>query len=307
MITPDTRAAVEAVRAHMKLNGVSRRAAAAELGFSESNIRLWEKELDDAHPTADSSYSDGLIEIPTIHRDYSRERAHYVYPLGDVHKGSPAYDAEKWNEWLAYLKGESNCSLLGTGDFLNAALKTSVSEVYDETYSVGEAKRELRAELKPLASRIDLLIPGNHEDRIYKAVGDCPIEDIADSLECPYARKVALVVYQVGSVEYLVYVRHGTGAGGVGARANRLEKQAQTLHADVYISGHTHSQLIFPQEIFMYDPAQQKVVRKRRYFVSSGSFLRYEDYAAGAGMTPTKMGAPRIRLDGERFDIHVSI
>lgn len=307
MITPENRAAVEAVRAAMREKGISRRAAARQLGFAESNIRLWEREYDEALPTAEPSIGDGVVEIPVVVRDYTASRFHYVYPLGDVHKGSPAYDGEKWHEWLDYLKSDANCSMLGTGDFLNAALKTSVSEVYDETQSVGSAKRELRAELQPLASRIDLLLPGNHEARIYKAVGDCPIEDIADAIGCPYARKVALIVYKVGSVEYLFYVRHGTGAGGVGARASRLEKQAQTLHADVYVSGHTHSQLVFPQEIFTYDPATEKVIRKRRYFVSSGSFLRYEDYAAGAGMVPTKMGAPRIRLDGERFDVHVSI
>lgn len=307
MIQPEQRAAVEAVRATMREKGLSRRAAAKEHGFAESSIRVWEREYDEALPTAEPSFSDGIIEVPVIQRDYSASKYHYVYPLGDVHKGSAAYDADKWHEWLDFLKSDKNCSMLGTGDFLNAALKTSVSEVYDETQSVGAAKRELRAELRPLASRIDLLLPGNHEDRIYKAVGDCPIEDITDAIECPYARKVALVVYRVGSVEYLVYVRHGTGAGGVGARANRLEKQAQTFHADVYVSGHTHSQLVFPQEIFAYDPTTQKVIRKRRYFVSSGSFLRYEDYAAGAGMVPTKMGAPRIRLDGERLDVHVSI
>lgn len=297
---------LEAVRSLMR-QGMSRRAACKELEIPESNVRLWEQQEVEEHPTADPTFSDGLIEIPTVHRDYSGERQHYVYPLGDVHKGSPAHDPKKWGEWINFLKHRQNCSLLGTGDFLNAALKTSVSEAYDEQQTVGTAKRTLRQELRPISNRIDLLIPGNHEDRIYRAVGDCPVQDLADSLDTPYARKVALVVYQVGSIEYLVYVRHGTGAGGVGARATRLERQASTLLADIYVSGHTHSQLVFPQEIFVYDPEARKVIRKRRYFVSSGSFLRYEEYAAGASMVPTKMGAPRIRLDGERFDIHVSI
>ncbi len=298
---------LEAVRSLMRTEGISRRAAAEQLGVPESNVRLWEQQENELHPTSDSSFSDGFTEIPVIQRDYSSENCHYVYPLGDVHKGSPAHDPEKWREWIGYLSGKPNCSLLGTGDFLNSALKTSVSETYDEILSVGEAKREVRSELRPLGGRIDLLIPGNHEDRIYRAVGDCPIQDLADSLEAPYARKAALVVYRVGEVEYLVYVRHGAGGGGVGARANRLEKQANAFSADVYVSGHTHSQLVFPSEIFAYDRELGKIVRRKRYFVSSGSFLRYEEYAAGQGFTPTKMGAPRIRLDGERWDIHVSI
>lgn len=305
MIAPEQRAAVERVRELMEHHGISRRAAAIEVGVPESTLRGWENE--DGSPALTSDPTNDYIEVPVIHRDYSSESTHYVYPLGDVHKGSLAYDHDRWQEWVGFIERRKDCSLLGTGDFLNAALKTSVSEVYDETQTVGSAKRALRSELRPLADRIDLLIPGNHEDRIYRAVGDCPIEDVADALGCPYARKVAFIVYRVGDVEYHVYVRHGSGGGGVGARANRLEKQASALHADVYVSGHTHSQLIFPQEIFVYDPTTQKIVRKSRYFVSSGSFLRYEEYAAGAGYTPTKMGAPRIRLDGERFDVHVSI
>lgn len=297
---------LEAVRTLMREKGLSRRAAATELGFSESTVRGWEQQ-ENAHPKSSFDFSDGLVEIPVVQRDYSSEKCHYVYPLGDVHKGSPAHDAAKWREWIAWLGGKPNCSLLGTGDFLNSALKTSVSESYDEILTVGDAKREVRAELKPLAGRIDLLIPGNHEERIYRAVGDCPIQDLADSLEAPYARKVALVVYRVGSVEYLVYVRHGTGGGGVGARANRLEKQANAFHADLYISGHTHNQLVFPSEIFVYDRTEGRIVRRQRYFVSSGSFQRYDDYPAGQGMTPTVVGAPRIRLDGERFDVHVSV
>lgn len=235
MIEPEQRALVERVRELMETEGLSRRAAADQVGVPEATIRLWEKNgAEQLVPLgSEPSDEDGFTEIPVILRDYSAEQAHYVYPLGDVHKGSPAYDDTRWQEWLNFIKERRDASLLGTGDFLNAALKTSVSETYDEQYSVGTAKRSLRAELRPLADRIDLLIPGNHEDRIYRAVGDCPIEDVADSLGCPYARKVALVVYRVGSIEYLVYVRHGTGAGGVGARANRLEKQASALHADV--------------------------------------------------------------------------
>lgn len=304
MTTPANQLLMEEVRGLIDKEGMSRRAACREVGVAESTFRGWEQ--NDFHPAASPS-DDGFVEIPIIHRDYRDEAQHYVYPLGDVHKGSPAYDAAKWAEWIDYLRGRQDCSMLGTGDFLNSALKTSVSEVYDETQSVGDAKRELRRDLRPVASRVDCLIPGNHEARIYKAVGDCPIEDVADALEIPYARTSALLVYEVGEVEYLFYVRHGKGGGQVGARAARLQRQSQTVLADVYVSGHSHAKLAFPEEIFAYNRDTGKVERRTRYFVSSGSFLRYEPYAAESGFPPLQLGAPRIRLDGRRFDIHVSI
>lgn len=247
-------------------------------------------------------------EIPVFTREYD-EIEHYVYPLGDLHKGAEAHAKDRWREWVTYLESRKAASLLFTGDGLNAALKTSVSETYDETMTVGAAKRELRKELETLGKedRIDILMRGNHENRIYKAVGDCPIQDIADSFDAPYASDAAVIIYKVGDQTYTFYVRHGTGGGQVGARANRLAKQAQTLQADVYVSGHTHSQLVFPQEVFYVDTENEQVERRTQYFVSSGSFLGYEKYASSAGYSPTKIGAPRIRLDGRRHDVHVSV
>jgi predicted phosphodiesterase len=288
--------------------GMSQRQAAVAVGISQAGLSgaLRRSHDDDIDPIGHDATED-FVEIPVIHRDYSDMDTLYVYPLGDVHIGAPAHDRARWEEWLDYLTGREDASMIGTGDFLNSAIVGSVSDVYEETAPVGECKRLLRRQLQPLKDRIDLLIRGNHENRINKAVGDCPIHDVADFLEVPYAPNVALVVYRVGDVEYHVYVRHGTGGGQVGARANRLAKQAETCLADVYISGHTHSKLAFPTEIFRYDPEARKVRRTDRWFVSSGSFLRMEPYAAAAGYSPTRIGAHRIRIDGRHRDISVSI
>jgi hypothetical protein len=307
-ITPGVLAEAERLIAE----GLSATAAAKQLGLSESGLRGARRKH---HPFGDRPADDlehhvteeGFVEIPVIHRDYSDREYLKVYPLGDVHKGSPAHDRDKWRSWVDYLHRHDDCSLIATGDMLNCAIKGSVSETYDEEGPLGEMKRELWAELRPLEGRIDLMLPGNHEARVYRAIGDCPVNDLADHLGAPYVRDVALIVYTVGSQQYLSYVRHGTGGGQVGARANRLQKQAQTCMADFYVSGHTHSQLVFPEEIFYYDPESGRVRRKRRYFVSSGSFLRYEGYAANQAYAPTKIGAPRITLSGDSHDIHVSI
>lgn len=247
-------------------------------------------------------------EIPVFRRTYDTDE-HFVYPLGDVHKGAKAHQEDKWREWLAYLAASPNVSMLGTGDFLNTALKDSKSEAYDEEMTVGEAKRQIARELEPLAhqDKLDILIPGNHEERVYRAVGECPVQDIAWKLGVNYSRTVAVLVYEVGDVEYTGFVLHGKGGGQVGARANRLKKQAGSIATDFYVSGHTHSQLVFPDEFFSVDTENLKVVRNKQVFVSSGSFLGMEDYAAVSGFSPTHIGAPRIRLDGRKKDVRVSI
>lgn len=243
-------------------------------------------------------------EIPVIFRDYSAEEAHYVYPLGDVHKGASTHDATLWREWLSYLGGRECASLLGTGDFLNAAIIGSKSDIYDERMTVGDAKREIREELRPLAEagRIDGLSPGNHEDRISRAVGDCPILDICDMLSVPYIPAAALFVYRVGGYEYELYVRHGSG---MGQSLAALSKSGTVVRADVYVTGHTHQQAVRPEDYFVRDG--ERLQRAKRYYVSSGSFLGYEKYAAQRGYQPSRMGAPRIFLDGRRFDVHISV
>lgn len=243
-------------------------------------------------------------EVPVIRRDYSGQDRHYIYPLGDVHKGAHGHDVALWREWLAYLEGRPDCSLLGTGDFLNSAIIGSKSEVYDERMTVGDAKRELRRELTGLAAdgRIDAMAPGNHEDRIYRAVGDCPVKDLCDALSVPYIEAAALIVYVVGDVEYEVYLRHGTGNG---QSLVTLAKGGQVIHADIYITGHTHRQAVTKDDIFVRHG--DAVGRATRYFVSSGSFLGYEKYAAQRGYPPSHLGAPRIFLDGRKKDVHVSL
>lgn len=246
------------------------------------------------------------IEMPFIRRDYSHETRHYLYAIGDVHIGAKNHHKKMWEAWLGFLLSKPNTSLLGTGDFLNTAILGAKSDVYEEKMTVGEAKRLLIHQLAPLAKagRIDCLMPGNHEDRITRAIGDCPIQDVADMLGVPYVEAAGMFVYRVGSVEYRVFLRHGTGNGQALAA---LTKGRTVIPADVYITGHTHRQQVLAEDIFDAETTIGRVVRRKWYAVSSGSFLGYEKYAAQRGYSPGRLGAPRIFLDGKKHDVHVSI
>lgn len=240
-------------------------------------------------------------EVPVFQIDYSDRSHHFVYPLGDIHLGAKMHDAARWIEWLDYLRQNRGiASLLGTGDFFNAAIIGSKSDVYEERFTVGEAKRRFRDQIEDID--VDALARGNHEDRIVRAVGDCPVEDVCDWYGIPYIGTSALLVYTVGDIEYEFFVRHGTGNG---QSPNQLPKGAMVARADVYVTGHTHQQMVRADEVFVREG--NRMVRRRRYYVSSGSFLAYEGYAASRGYVPTRLGAPRIHLDGRRKDVHVSI
>jgi hypothetical protein len=247
-----------------------------------------------------------LEEIPVIRRDYSDQAQHHLYALGDVHKGAKMHDRDRWREWLTYLAGTADVSLLLNGDLFNAAIIGAKSDVYDETLTVGDAKWELVDEVRPLAEagKVDGANPGNHEDRITRAVGDCPVRDMCRILGFPYFEASALFVYTVGAVDYKVFVRHGTGNGQSLAG---LEKGANVVDADVYITGHTHKVGVTANDVFVLDETGERLERRHRYFTSSGSFLALERYAAQRGYAPTRLGAPRIFLDGTRRDVRISV
>ena len=284
--------------------GDSIRSAAKRYGFPESTLRRRFNSRGHGAPDALGDSISDPEEIPVIIRDDSSQPNHYVYPLGDLHKGAAKHQGDRWREWLDYLVSQPDRSLLNTGDNFNSAIIGSKSDVYDEVMRVGDAKRELREELRPLAAagRVDVMMPGNHEDRISRAVGDCPVLDVAEALEIPYVRASALIVYRVGDQEYELYVRHGTGNGQSLAG---LQKSAFTIAADVYVTGHTHRQAVTADDYFYREGGSCE--RRHRYFVNSGSFIGLENYAAQRGYAPTRIGAPRIFFDGSRHDVHVSL
>lgn len=251
-------------------------------------------------------YAEMPEELQLVKRNYLGETRHYLYPLGDVHLGARTHHAKMWQQWLTFLRDKPNASLLGTGDFLNTAIIGSKSDVYDDKMTVGEAKRLLIQQLRPLAEegRIDGLMPGNHEDRIKRAIGDCPIQDVCDQLDVPYIESAAMMLYGVGAIEYRVFLRHGTGNGQSMAALN---KSRSVIPADCYVTGHTHRQQVLAEDIFDVEETRSRVSRRKWYAVSSGSFLGYERYAAQRGYSPGRLGAPRIFLDGRRHDLHVSI
>lgn len=288
-----------------KANNISDTEIAARLGVARSTLQFYlsnhtSERIPDTLPTG----TVGVEEVQVVHRDYSSQDHHYVYPLGDIHKGSAVHQGDRWREWVNYLTAEPDRSMLNTGDNINAAIVGSVSDIYRETMTVGEAKREFREDIRALAEdgRVDCISKGNHEDRIIRATGDDPMFDVAEALGVPYVREAVLLVYHVGDMEYEVYMRHGTGAGQSLAQ---LQKSSLVANADVYVTGHTHKQAATADDIYFRNGDVME--RRHRYYVSSGSFMGYEDYAARRGYVPTRIGAPRIFLDGRNHDIHVSI
>lgn len=308
---PDVSRKAEEARRLIQEDGISITAAAKQVGISRPTLKYrLENPVAPATLDPDGLTEDiNISELRVIERDFTKFPHLRVYPIGDLHIGGPEHANEALDDWLDYILAADYTTLLNTGDNTNCALKTSVSESYDERLSVGEARQVLTEKFRPLAAanKIDAIIDGNHEDRVYRATGDSPNAAVADALGVEYERAAVVVRYLVGDQKYDVFMRHGKGGGGtMGAAVNALEKQERILDADVYVSGHTHTQVAFPKDHFVTND-EGEFVRKKRLFVCSGSFVGYEDYAKTAGYAPGHIGAPRIYLDGTTHDCHASV
>jgi hypothetical protein len=290
--------------------GSTLRAAAAKVGVHRDTLRY---RLTEPQPEQVSLPDiPDPDEVPVFVRDYTDRAKHTIYPIGDLHIGSPQHAGKALASWLDYLDQTDGVSMLNTGDNTNCALKTSVSDIHAERLTVRDARERQTKLFRPLAEqgKIDAIIDGNHEMRVYNATGDSPNAAVADALGINYTMAACVVRYLVGDQSYDLYLRHGTGGGGkLGAQVNRLHDPDKIIDADIYVSGHTHTQHASVTDTFRITGTRKrpKVERRKQLFVCSGSFVGYEDYAASAGYVPSHIGAPRVFLDGRRKDAHASV
>jgi hypothetical protein len=172
--------------------------------------------------------------------------------------------------------------------------------------NTSQVKQRVKKLFKPLADegRIIGMTGGNHEYRIYQSTGNDISLDMAMSLnvEDVYDIHGLCGTIKIGDIKYSFYIKHGKGGGKTQAfKMRKMKEMAGVIkNCDLYMMAHIHDILTFAIEPIFIDTIKQT-------FVSSSSFLDYGDYAEDADMEPGKTGSPRIRLNGNKKDIHVSI
>jgi hypothetical protein len=245
----------------------------------------------------------------------------YIIPLSDLHIGADFDDAKflGYREWILNTP-EAFCVI--NGDVLDMATKSSIGGVY-ETIRPREQRQLAVKFLQPLADAGKILayLDGNHEHRASKDTDEYPGELICSMMGIPslYDPDGILTFLTVGHqrdkgekkrnrITYTMFMLHGwTGSRTIGGKANNLESLSDSVVADIYLSSHTHTQMAFPERILIPDTRTKTLKWKRQLFVSSGSFLEWSGYPIRKGYKPASLGSPRIRLNGTRKDVHVSV
>lgn len=229
-----------------------------------------------------------------------------LFPLNDLHIGDPKTDEALFRRFIYYVAEAPNRFLIGIGDLMNNGIKSSVSNVYNETMSPREQRKWLERELQPVKDRILLLLDGNHEYRSKKEVDLSQTEELADNLGVRYFEDEAAIKIRFGkdchskSISYCIYVTHGaTGGKRPGAAVNNLELLALSLeNCDVVIVGHSHKKIGYRFSPRRFDPYNNKVTQVDKLCVVASSWQDFGGYAARKMYIPAAKGRTPIILSG---------
>jgi UDP-2,3-diacylglucosamine pyrophosphatase LpxH len=230
-----------------------------------------------------------------------------LLPLADLHVGDSKMKLNYFKEFIEYVQAQPNRYVLCGGDLMNNAIKSSVSNVYNESMPPSQQKKWLKTELKPIADRILVFVEGNHEARTSKDTDMRPTEDLAEYFNKgnAYVEDEAILKITFGSRHkgsnkrqcYSVYITHGSGGGKrPGSALNNMEMLALGTEADIYIMGHVHKKIAYKNGYRKLNLYRNKVTETERLFVYTSHWSEFGGYAAKKLFTPSALGTVPIIL-----------
>lgn len=95
-----------------------------------------------------------------------------IYPIGDLHIGSPQFDVKVWNKWKNMVLNDPNGYVVIIGDMMDNGLEKSKTNTFEATIQPFQQKKWLTDEFRPLKTRILGGNQGNHEYRTTIETGD---------------------------------------------------------------------------------------------------------------------------------------
>ena len=238
-----------------------------------------------------------MKEITTIKTNFLTEENNIkLYVLSDTHIGDPCADISKVKEVINFIKATPNCYCILLGDLLNTAIVNSKSDIYSETFNVKQAQDLALELLMPIKDKIIAMTPGNHENRVWKAVGVDISLWLAEKLGLEDKYRNNFLALDVvfgkdsnGNPYHLkVAGQHGGYGGGrkLGAAMNALEDVDGIIcNADIYIRAHTHQQVSGQRDVFEFMDNGTVKKHTKNYF-NAPAFLRTGGYGLDKGYRP---------------------
>ena len=242
-----------------------------------------------------------------------------VMCVGDFHIGDRYHSSQALDDIVNWVTARDDRFITIDGDVFNAALKNSVSDVYAEKYTLDDCMAIFADFIDRVTpKKILVCIDGNHDQRIWNAVGIDPVKYVCVTKGVRYHSGEAYVTLKLGSygnrkdknrmVTYKLFVTHGVGGGRTGgSKLSALLRLSEIVVADVYIQGHQHDPVVKPRVIYEWNSQGNAVVEHQQMFIVTGSCLERGGYAVAKAYPPVYLKSPVLTLSGERKEINATI
>lgn len=183
-------------------------------------------------------------DLDVIIKKYPREQEILrVYAMGDIHVGSAEFNEAAVKKKLKIIEEDPYAALCLCGDLGDYGLKNSKTNVYQATMTPREQQKYIHQLFLPVVDKIAAAVPGNHEERITKEVGTCPLYDLCLLWDIPevYRENLAITKYIFGEQnkrQQNIFV----GVTTHGSTRNKHKKFIAGFDGiDFAISGHVHT------------------------------------------------------------------
>lgn len=172
-----------------------------------------------------------------------------IYAIGDVHVGAETFNESAIRKKLKHIQEDRAGCLVLVGDLGDFGLKNSKTNTYRATEQPAQQIEHIYELFKPVADKIVACVPGNHEERLVREVGICPLYDLCVrwGIEDVYRENLAIVKLIFGSKQK---GRQFSFWGSVshGSTRNKGRRFAMQIDGtDFHISGHTHESEYAPR------------------------------------------------------------
>ena len=201
-----------------------------------------------------------------------------VYALGDVHVGSPQFNEQAIKKKIKIIEDDPNAAVCLCGDTSDFGLRNSKTNIYQATMSIRDQIEYSYELFLPIVDKFAAVVPGNHEERITREVGTCPLYDLCVRWGVPevYRQNVAITKYSFGisdggsnPITFIGITTHGS-------TRNKHHKFIACFDGiDFAISGHTHT----PE----YSPHGKIRVNSRS---ATASHVPYKEIVVDANLQP---------------------
>ena len=244
-----------------------------------------------------------------------------ILPMADLHIGDSQCDYKLVLETIEYIKETPNAYCVLDGDLMDTAIASSIGDTYSAQLQPMEQLKHCVKIFEPIKDKILAVLPGNHENRVYKSDGLDITEIMCSQLGMAekFSPTTALLFVRFGKGArshgksnarqfYTIYMTHGSGGGKKeGGKINRLADLASIVDADIYIHAHTHLPAVFRESFFRVNSGNSSVSQVEKLFINCAAALNYGGYGDKAGFKPASKKSPILYLNGLKHDMWVKI